>query len=121
MYSPCIKMLSKCCIFCFSLHTGLHLSEGNIGNEAGKKLWRKIVFNKKGSIFIGTTNQGIKEFELLKLEYKDVLTYNPDKTTIFVHDIFDVSKQEIWLPSLYHSGLCILCWIMERFSIHLWL
>lgn len=69
------------------------------------KMIQKILFDKKGSILIGTTSQGIKEFELAKLDYKDVLTYNTDKTNIFVHDILEVNKQETWFAT--ESGIFI--------------
>lgn len=72
---------------------------------AESKVIQKIVFDKKGSILIGTSTQGIKEFELAKLDYKDVLTYNPDKTTIFVHDILQVNNQETWFAT--ESGIFI--------------
>lgn len=72
---------------------------------AESKTIQKIIFDIEGHILIGTTSQGIKEFELGKLDYKDVLTYNPDKTSIFVHDILKVSEEETWFAT--ESGIFI--------------
>ncbi|MBD0289094.1 MAG: hybrid sensor histidine kinase/response regulator, partial [Flavisolibacter sp.] len=72
---------------------------------AESKVIQKIVFDKKGSILIGTNNQGIKEFELASLDYKDVLIYNLNKTTIYVRDILQVSNQETWFAT--ESGIFI--------------
>ncbi len=72
---------------------------------AESKVIQKIVFNSKGTILIGTSNQGIKEFHLDRLDYTDIVTYNPDKTTIYVHDILQVSSQETWFAT--ESGIFI--------------
>lgn len=69
------------------------------------KVIQKIVYNEAGSIIIGTRNQGIKEFTIANLDYKDILTSNADKTTIYVHDILQVSSHEIWFAT--ESGIFI--------------
>ncbi|UCJ08937.1 histidine kinase [Chitinophaga pendula] len=58
------------------------------------------------SLFIGTFCQGVKEFDTQTGRYTDVLTYNPEKTTIFVHDIIRYSEREFWFAT--ESGIFIL-------------
>lgn len=72
---------------------------------AESRVIQKIMYDGKGSILIGTNNQGIKAFQLDKQDYKDVLTYNPDRTTIYVRDIIQVSDEETWFAT--ESGLFI--------------
>jgi ligand-binding sensor domain-containing protein/signal transduction histidine kinase len=57
------------------------------------------------TLWIGTSNQGAKRFNVRTSEYKDVLTYNPDKTEIFVRNFFQTSKDEIWIAT--ESGIFI--------------
>lgn len=66
----------------------------------------RILANKKGYIYIGTSAQGIKQFNLATFTYKDILTYNADKTTIYVRDIARTSDDEIWFAT--ESGIFIL-------------
>jgi signal transduction histidine kinase/ligand-binding sensor domain-containing protein len=72
---------------------------------AESKVIQKIASGNKGTILIGTNNQGIKTFQPDKLDYQDVLTFNPDQTTIFVRDIMQVNDQETWFAT--ESGLFI--------------
>ena len=65
----------------------------------------KIVATKSGSIIIGTPGQGIKEFDLGSFEYKDVLSYNTDKTAVYVRDILQVNDGETWFAT--ESGIFI--------------
>ncbi|MCU7549586.1 ATP-binding protein [Chitinophagaceae bacterium LB-8] len=73
---------------------------------ADSKVIQKIVYDQRGSILIGTSNQGIKEFKLNTLDYTDVLMYNADKTTIYVRDILQVNNEETWFAT--ESGIYIL-------------
>jgi signal transduction histidine kinase/ligand-binding sensor domain-containing protein len=66
---------------------------------------QKIASDKKGTILVGTNNQGIKEFWPDKHDYRDVLTLNPDRTSIFVRDILLVNDQETWFAT--ESGIFI--------------
>lgn len=66
----------------------------------------KIVSDKNGSIFIGTPSYGIKQFNIATLDYEDVLTYNTDKTVLYVRDILEVNKQELWFAT--EAGIYIL-------------
>lgn len=59
-----------------------------------------------GDIYVGTTSQGLKLFNPADETYRDVLTYNPDKTTIFVRDILDNGNNEYWFAT--ESGIFIL-------------
>ncbi|MEO7768107.1 MAG: two-component regulator propeller domain-containing protein, partial [Ferruginibacter sp.] len=67
----------------------------------------------KGSIFIGTSNQGLKEFKIDKSDYSDLLIFNPDKTTVFVRDIKQYSENEFWIAT--ESGIFILNTITQKF------
>jgi len=69
-------------------------------------LIQKIRPAAQKSIYIGTTSQGLKEFDIEKGDYKDILTYNPDKTTIFIRDILDNGNGEFWFAT--ESGIFIL-------------
>lgn len=66
---------------------------------------QKIGAGDKHSLFIGTSSQGLKKFDIATSAYKDVLTYNPDKTTIFVRDILKNSGHEFWFAT--ESGIFI--------------
>lgn len=71
--------------------------------------WIQKIRAGDNSIFIGTTSQGLKLFDIATESYKDVLTYNHDKTTIFVRDILKSAGDEYWIATetgifIYHSG-----------------
>lgn len=59
-----------------------------------------------GSIYVGTSNQGLKQFDVASSSYRDLLTYNSDHTTIFVRDILRYSDSEFWFAT--ESGIFIL-------------
>lgn len=65
----------------------------------------KIYPAGKGAIFAGTTNQGLKRFDIATSVYSDILMLNPDKTTVYVHDIKKYSDNEFWLAT--ESGIFI--------------
>lgn len=66
---------------------------------------QKIHSNGHNGIFVGTSSQGIKEFDIASASYKDILTFNPDKTTIYVRDIERYSQNEYWFAT--ESGIFI--------------
>lgn len=66
---------------------------------------QKIYCNGKNGIFVGTTSQGLKEFDVNTLTYKDVLIFNPDKTAIFIRDIVKYANDEYWIAT--ESGIFI--------------
>jgi len=59
-----------------------------------------------GLLLIGTSNQGLKLFNMNTAEYKDILTLNTDKTDIIVRDILATNKDEYWIAT--QSGIYIL-------------
>ena len=65
----------------------------------------KIYFTKEGTILIGTSNDGVKLFDTKTLDYKDLLTYNPDKTAIFARDFIENNLQEYWIAT--ESGIFV--------------
>lgn len=65
----------------------------------------KIYPSGNGSIYAGTTSQGLKRFDFATGDYEDILTLNPDKTTIYVHDIKQYSQNEYWLAT--ESGIFV--------------
>ena len=66
----------------------------------------KKIFPFKGSIYIGTSAQGVKQFFCSTSQYKDVLTYNANNTTVYVRDILKVNDHEFWFAT--ESGIFIL-------------
>jgi signal transduction histidine kinase/ligand-binding sensor domain-containing protein/DNA-binding response OmpR family regulator len=63
----------------------------------------KIYPTGKGQLLIGTSNQGLKIFDIPTGTYKDVLTYNDDRTTIFVRDFISYSDSIYWIGT--ESGI----------------
>ena len=65
----------------------------------------KIYATTGGYIWIGTSNQGVKLFDTAKGDYKDVLTYNADKTEIFARNFVQTTPDECWIAT--ESGVFI--------------
>ena len=63
----------------------------------------KIFGAGNNKIFIGTTNQGFKEFDCESGDYRDMLIYNQDKTEVYVRDFVKYNDNEYWLAT--ESGL----------------
>lgn len=59
----------------------------------------------KGSILIGTSNQGIKRFDIARHTYKDILTYNADHTEVYGRDFIHYGGDEYWIAT--ESGIYI--------------
>ena len=75
-------------------------------SPAASSNWIKIIYPATtGSILIGTSNQGLKEFNTGTGDYTDLLTTNPDKTSIYVRDIKQYNDNEFWLAT--ESGIFI--------------
>ena len=71
----------------------------NLFTQSQKPSSRNIIkiFNtQKGSLLVGTLNQGIKLFDIQTRAYKDILIYNKDKTEIFAKDFVQYSDNEYW-------------------------
>ena len=65
----------------------------------------KIYPAGKGALYAGTTSQGLKRLDIAKSDYRDLLTLNPDKTTVYIHDIKKYTDNEYWLAT--ESGIFI--------------
>jgi ligand-binding sensor domain-containing protein/signal transduction histidine kinase/DNA-binding response OmpR family regulator len=63
----------------------------------------KICFAGNNKIFVGTTNQGFKEFNCANGTYRDMLTYNADMTEVYVRDFVKYNDNEYWIAT--ESGL----------------
>ncbi|MEJ7588863.1 MAG: two-component regulator propeller domain-containing protein [Ferruginibacter sp.] len=64
-------------------------------------------------LFVGTSSQGLKKFDIASATYKDLLTYNPDKTTIYIRGIEKYSDSEYWFAT--ESGIFILDLVTQQF------
>jgi len=82
-------------------------------NPASKWI-QKIRPGDDKSIFIGTTSQGLKLFNLATSSYQDILTYNPDKTTIYVRDILKTKDNEFWVAT--ETGIFIYNTVNKTFT-----
>jgi ligand-binding sensor domain-containing protein/signal transduction histidine kinase len=58
-----------------------------------------IYATSDGNILVGTSNQGVKQFYTATSTYKDILTYNADKTEIFARAFVQTSKDECWIAT----------------------
>lgn len=65
----------------------------------------KLYGTQDGNILVGTSNQGVKLFDTKTLDYKDILTYNADKTDIFARNFVQTSPDECWIAT--ESGIFI--------------
>ena len=65
----------------------------------------KIYTLSNGSVLVGTSNQGAKIFDTATVSYKDILTYNADKTELFVRNFLQTNENEIWMAT--ESGIFI--------------
>ena len=74
----------------------------------------KIHATENNAIFVGTSSQGLKEFDIKSSTYKDLLTHNPDKSSIHIRDILRYSKNEYWFAS--ESGIFILNTVTKKFT-----
>lgn len=69
-------------------------------------MWiRRIAKGTAGNLLIGTTDQGLKEFNYTSASYTDILSQNTDKTNIYVRDIIESSPGIFWIGT--ESGIFI--------------
>lgn len=66
---------------------------------------QKINCVNNNTIYVGTSAQGLKKFDINAAKYTDVLTYNTDKTNIYIRDIKKYSDNEYWFAT--ESGIFI--------------
>jgi len=80
----------------------------NLFTHARKPLntWiEKIYPSTDGLILAGTATHGVKLFDPRTGAYKDILTYNPDGTTIFARNFVQTADHEFWIGT--ESGIYI--------------
>jgi len=65
----------------------------------------KIYGATNGRILVGTSIHGAKIFDIQSATYKDFLTWNPDKTTLFARNFVQTSEDEYWIAT--ESGIYI--------------
>ncbi|WP_147322001.1 hybrid sensor histidine kinase/response regulator transcription factor [Mucilaginibacter conchicola] len=65
-------------------------------------------------LFVGTANQGVKEFDCLTGTYSDILTYNTDHTEVYVRDFVKYSEKEFWIAT--ESGIFIYNIVTRKFT-----
>lgn len=80
----------------------------------GSKWIEKIYEAGPNTLLIGTSNQGMKSFDRSTLVYKDVLTYNEDKTETYVRDIVQYNPHEYWIAT--EAGIYIYNTQTEKFT-----
>lgn len=66
--------------------------------------WIEKIFDTgKGSILIGTSNQGVKLFDIKSRTYKSILRRNADNTEIFARNFLHESGDQYWIAT--ESGI----------------
>lgn len=65
----------------------------------------KVYATNNNKILVGTTNHGIKIFNIQDSTYKDIIAYNADKTEIYVRDFLQSGPFEYWAAT--ESGVFI--------------
>ena len=89
-------------------HASNTFSDFNLFSHSPKTVsnWiEKLYGTTDGNILIGTSNQGVKLFDAKAFTYKDILTYNTDKTEIFARNFVQTSPSECWIAT--ESGIFI--------------
>ena len=74
----------------------------NLFSHSAKSVssWAEPIYSTSdGNILVGTSNQGVKQFFPATGTYKDVLTYNADKTEIFARAFVQTNKEECWIAT----------------------
>ena len=65
----------------------------------------KLYTDGKGRIFVGTAIHGAKLFDINTSLYRNILTYNPDRTEVFARNFIEASPGEYWIGT--ESGVFI--------------
>ena len=65
----------------------------------------KVYDSGAGFLLIGTSNQGVKKFDLNTNNYTDLLTYGTDNTDIYARDFIKYADNEYWIAT--ESGIYI--------------
>ncbi len=76
-------------------------SEYNLFSPAqiSDKWIEKIYTTDNNTILVGTSNYGVKLFSLSDYSFKDILTYNEDKTAIFARDFLQINSHQYWIAT----------------------
>ncbi|WP_183561382.1 hybrid sensor histidine kinase/response regulator transcription factor [Mucilaginibacter sp. SP1R1] len=72
---------------------------------AASNFIEKIFSAGNNKIFVGTTSRGLKVFDCTNGTYVDLLTYNANKTEIYVRDFVKYADNEFWIAT--ESGVFI--------------
>ena len=84
-------------------------------SPASNSNWIHRIYPAEGNaLYVGTSSQGLKIFDIATGTYKDLLIYNPDKTTIYIRDIKKFSDNEFWFAT--ESGIFILNTVTKQFT-----
>ena len=75
---------------------------------------QKVETAGKGYLFVGTSSQGLKKFNTNTFTYSDLLTFNTDKTNVYIRDIKQYTANEYWFAT--ESGIFILNTTTQKFS-----
>jgi signal transduction histidine kinase/ligand-binding sensor domain-containing protein len=67
---------------------------------------QRIRYAGSNRLLIATNDQGLKCFDIGTGDYRDVLTYNSGKSTIYARDMLQYSADEFWIAT--ESGIFIL-------------
>ena len=66
---------------------------------ADSKWVERVYATTGGKLLVGTSNQGAKLLDIKTGDYKDILTYNPNKTEIFVRNFIQTAEDEYWIAT----------------------
>lgn len=75
---------------------------------------RRIAKGPGNTLLIGATDQGLKQFEIAKGTYTDILLQNADKTNIYVRDIIEINDSVYWIGT--ESGIFVYNYRQNRFD-----
>ena len=83
-------------------------------SQVSTKWIEKIYATDSNTILVGTSNYGVKVFNLTNYSFKDILTYNEDKTAIFARDFLQTNPNEYWIAT--EAGIYIFNAITNTFT-----
>lgn len=76
----------------------------SLNSQPESSKWIEKIFDTgKGSLLVGTANQGVKLFNLSTKTYKNILTRNADNTEIFARNFMHESGDCYWIAT--ESGI----------------
>lgn len=75
-------------------------------STANHRWIENICDTKKGSLLIGTLNQGIKLFDTRSNYCREIITYNRDRTEIYAKDFMKSNEDEYWAATENGVFIC---------------